>query len=220
MPRTKVAITLPEDVWIAHLSQTYPDTEFRVLGVMRTDEGGTGLLEVNTSDPEVVVGAMDGLSGVEGVHPLAASGNRVHVQFRTPEPLLLLSAESAGVPIQPPIAITDGVATVWTAGSGDQLSTFADRLEAQGLTLEIEAVTTDVDSGRLLTDRQREVLLAAVAQGYYETPRACSLTDLAADLDLAKSTVSETLHRAEGRVITAFVDAMPSDRPGDAWPTS
>lgn len=220
MPRAKVAITLPEDVWIARLSQTYPDAEFRVLGVLRTDEGGTGLLEVSASAPEAVVEAMDGLAGIEAVEPLAASGDRVHVQFRTREPLLLLSAESAGVPIQPPIAIADGVATVWTAGSGDQLSTFADRLEAQGLTLEIEAVTTDVDSGRLLTDRQREVLLAAVERGYYETPRACSLTALAADLDLAPSTVSETLHRAEGRVITAFVDAMPTDRPRDAWPPS
>jgi len=57
----------------------------------------------------------------------------------------------------------------------------------------------------LLTDRQRELLLAAVDAGYYDTPRECSLTDLATELDMAKSTVSETLHRAEGTIIEEFV---------------
>jgi hypothetical protein len=70
----------------------------------------------------------------------------------------------------------------------------------------LEYVYTTAESSDLLTQRQRELLTAAVEAGYYETPRACTLTQLADQLGMAKSTVSETLHRAEGRVIREFVD--------------
>jgi len=57
----------------------------------------------------------------------------------------------------------------------------------------------------LLTDRQRDLVVAAVQQGYYDTPRGSSLTELSDHLGMAKSTVSETLHRAEETVVKEFV---------------
>jgi predicted DNA binding protein len=44
-----------------------------------------------------------------------------------------------------------------------------------------------------------------VERGYYDTPRTCTLTELADHLGIAKSTASERLHRAEGAIIRAFV---------------
>ncbi|WP_231185036.1 helix-turn-helix domain-containing protein [Haladaptatus sp. DYF46] len=35
-------------------------------------------------------------------------------------------------------------------------------------------------------------------KGYYDTPRRCSLTELAGELDVSKSTLSVVLHRAKG----------------------
>lgn len=220
MPRAKLAVTLPAEVWIARLSRDHPDAQFRVLGALQTDEGGTGVLEVSAPDPEAVVEALGRFESVELVEQLASSGEQAHLQFRTSTPLLLVSAEAAGLPLQLPVVIADGVATVWTAGPGERLASFVDQLEELGMSVAVQTVAADIDSDRLLTDRQRDVLLAAVEQGYYETPRACSLTDLAAELDLAQSTVSETLHRAEGRVITAFTDALPTDRADEEWPAS
>lgn len=50
-----------------------------------------------------------------------------------------------------------------------------------------------------LTERQRAVLDAAVDLGYYDTPRRATIEDLAADLGLASSTVSEHLRKLEAR---------------------
>lgn len=49
---------------------------------------------------------------------------------------------------------------------------------------------------------------AVIERGYYDTPRRCTLTELADELDLAKSTCSERLHRAEenSRLMTPFDD--------------
>ncbi|WP_211609245.1 helix-turn-helix domain-containing protein [Halogranum amylolyticum] len=59
--------------------------------------------------------------------------------------------------------------------------------------------------GVLLTDRQQQVFLAAVEQGYYETPRRATLTDVAESMEISKATASNILHRAEGRIVDWFV---------------
>jgi predicted DNA binding protein len=61
------------------------------------------------------------------------------------------------------------------------------------------------DTPDLLTDQQRRLLVTAVEMGYYDTPRECTLTELAEEADLAKSTTSVTLHRAEETVVKEFV---------------
>jgi len=55
-----------------------------------------------------------------------------------------------------------------------------------------------------LTERQREVVRAAVELGYYEVPREATLDDLAAALEVAPSTVSDHLRKAEAELMTAF----------------
>lgn len=52
-----------------------------------------------------------------------------------------------------------------------------------------------------LTSRQREVVLAAMSVGYYETPREATIDDVAAELDCARSTAAEHLQKAEARIV-------------------
>jgi DNA-binding CsgD family transcriptional regulator len=56
-----------------------------------------------------------------------------------------------------------------------------------------------------LTPRQRQILLAAYALGYYEVPRRISSDDLSMHLDLDKSTVVEHLRKAERKLIGAII---------------
>ena len=58
-----------------------------------------------------------------------------------------------------------------------------------------------------LPPEQRRALAAAVNRGYYETPRAIELTDLAAALEVPQSTLSYRLQRAEAHLARQFVDA-------------
>jgi predicted DNA binding protein len=67
---------------------------------------------------------------------------------------------------------------------------------------------------QLLTERQQGLVRTAVDAGYYNTPRECTLTELAERLGIAKSTRSGALHRAEGAVIKRFLADGPLD--GDA----
>ena len=57
-----------------------------------------------------------------------------------------------------------------------------------------------------LTDRQREVLRAALEAGYYEWPRRCTGQEVAAELDISSATFSEHIHAAERKLLTALFD--------------
>ena len=56
-----------------------------------------------------------------------------------------------------------------------------------------------------LTDRQREALRIAYELGYFDIPRRASLDDVAAELGISASSVSERLRRAQTQLIEETV---------------
>ena len=56
-----------------------------------------------------------------------------------------------------------------------------------------------------LTEPQREAFRAAYEAGYFEIPRAASLADVAADLDISASSLSERLRRAQTHLAESTV---------------
>jgi hypothetical protein len=56
-----------------------------------------------------------------------------------------------------------------------------------------------------LTDRQREALVRAHELGYFDIPRSASLDDVADDLDITASALSERLRRAQSALVETTV---------------
>lgn len=101
----------------------------------------------------------------------------------------------------------------------EQLQTVHDRLREYGSVV-VNAVT-DHASDQLpsemhglnglvddLSPRQREVIARAVAAGYYDSPRRCTVAELAEEDDANMSTVSEHLRRGEAKVIQAIAPVI------------
>ena len=59
--------------------------------------------------------------------------------------------------------------------------------------------------GEGLTDRQHEALRTAYELGYFDIPRRASLEDVAAELDVSASSISERLRRAQTQLIEETV---------------
>lgn len=206
MPTAKLRITLPEDVWIHRVSSNHPDAEFRVLAAFPAEETGVGLLEITSPELPAVVGAMDDSEDIVRLDLQQASEETALVEFETTAPLLLFSVQESGLPLELPLTIRDGETTVDITASRDRLSAFTAQLEAFGMAFDVEYVRELVGSEDLLTDRQQALLDTAVEAGYYDTPRRCSLTQLAEEVGVAKSTASETLHRIEEKIIKQYVN--------------
>jgi DNA-binding CsgD family transcriptional regulator len=100
--------------------------------------------------------------------------------------------------------VHDRGADISLVGPQDAIADNVDAYEAAGVNPELRALSGYEGTDRPLDDltpRQREVLETAWDAGYFEVPREASTADVARELDLDDSTVSEHLQRAERNLL-------------------
>ncbi|MCW8172943.1 helix-turn-helix domain-containing protein [Natrialba swarupiae] len=208
MAQATLTVTMPEQVWIQQVSVAYPDATFRVLAAVPGSESGFALVRITGRNVTDIVDDITDHPQITELTLVEWSDNEATIHFETTAPLLLFSSRESGMPIELPVEIQDGEATIDVTGSRERLAELAEQLERFGLQYRIENVSDRLHESQV-SERQLEVVVAAVEQGYYDTPRRCSLTELAEHLGIAKSTCSETLHRAEESIVKRFVEDLP-----------
>lgn len=206
MPRAKLTLTVPEGVWIGDLSRAHPGTQFRILAALPDEDAGVGLVEVVSSDLAAVVGDLQDHDEVARVDPLQRHDRVAVIQLETTQPFLLLPVRDSGIALEMPFELQDGEAVWEVTASQERLSALGEQFEAFGIAFDVQHIHQHIESEQLLTERQRRLVVTAVERGYYDTPRCCSLTELAEAVGIAKSTCSETLHRAEEEIVKQFVE--------------
>lgn len=208
MPHAKLTIEIPDHTWIGDLSTAYPEVTFQVVTSIPGEEIGIGLVRLTTADPLPLITDIQSRDDIEDLELLWKHDDEALLQIETLNPLPLLPVLRAGVPLKMPFDIQNGVATWELTTSTTRLSSLREHLDDLGIGFAIEYVRR-IDASQadqLLTDRQQEVLLAAVEAGYYRAPRESTLGDVADALDIANATCSDVLHRAEGHIIHWFVE--------------
>ncbi|MFC6964530.1 helix-turn-helix domain-containing protein [Halocatena marina] len=110
---------------------------------------------------------------------------------------------------QPPTIVHDGWFFVKVTASQERLSKLIEELAAGDVPYQVISLTHSYNSSDLLTERQWEAITEAVERGFYETPRGCTLDELAESLNIYKSSANRLLHRAESRIIREFVAEVP-----------
>jgi hypothetical protein len=207
VPRAQFTITIPDETWISHVSKEHPDCVFRVINVLAAVEKSIALFELRTRNLMSILTDTEHHEDVTSLELLWKDEDEALLQVETTNPVLLDPAWEIGVPLQTPFEVVNGTAKWELTTSSNRLSALGEQLRASGIQFDIDYVRSigDSDVESILTDRQQQVFLAAVEQGYYETPRRASLTDIAESMDISKATASDILHRAEGRVVDWFV---------------
>jgi len=204
MPYAKLTITIPDSVWISELSRSYPDTRFRVLAATANTATGVARLEILGEKPQAVCEEIRRYDSVTDLTVFETETGMCRVQVETTVPLLLTSLQDSGVPLEMPFEVRDGEMTLEATIPQETLSELGKTLDEFGIRYTVERIQQEVDPDPLLTDRQEWVLDEAINHGYYDTPRRTTLVDLADELDMAKSTCSEILHRAEERIVKEY----------------
>lgn len=208
MPQARLLVDLPDDPWIADVSRKYPEATFEVLTALPEDERGFGLLRFRSDSVAAILADIRSHGTIEDVSVIQETTSAATIQIVTSKPMLLVAAKRSGIPIEMPVRINNGTATVDVSADHDRLSELGTQLSSMGIDFEVDYIQQRLQPDQLLTDRQRELLQLAVSMGYYDTPRRCTLTELADEIGLAKSTCSETLHRVEEVVMKTFAEEL------------
>ncbi len=94
------------------------------------------------------------------------------------------------------------MATWVVVGPEIKVRRLLDAMRSKVPDLTVESVRHDSAQGReILTPRQEELFRRAMAEGYFEVPRRVTLTELAARLGMAVSSLSEALAIIEKKLL-------------------
>jgi len=208
LPEAKISAQIPEMMWVYKVSTNHPETVFRVVSALPGDKQGVGVVEVDGGAYEEALEEMPRHETISGMEVLWEDDEeeKALVQIRTDKHLILQKASRSGVPIEMPFEIKDGVGEWTLRTSHESLSELSSTFDSMSVNYTIEYVRDVEDDDEFLTEKQSEVIETAHEFGYYDTPREASLSDVADELGIAKSTCSEMLHRAEGKVMGRFLE--------------
>lgn len=136
-----------------------------------------------------------------------------------------IADEAATLFTPPAMARSIRISEVWNEGDKwatdlqapdrDSLSRLVDAHTNRGATITIRRLyseTTavdpqaDVSSLDALTDAQRDALVTAYEEGYYDEPRTCSLADIGDRLDISPSATGRRLRRGVATLLDQLLD--------------
>lgn len=198
-------IRLPEQMWIAQVSRQFGDSTFRLLTGKRVEEKAVELGEVTTDTPTEIGEAIRAHSAITDLEVLERSDRRVLTKYETTDIDLYEFVEQTELVVEFPIVVKRGWYEFDLTGTRDELDHLRAALETGGIPYELRSLVGSDESERLLTERQREVLEAAIRRGYFEIPRECTLEALAESLDIDKSTASTVIRRGEARILHWYI---------------
>ena len=205
MVTAAITITLHEEFGLTAVSTRYPDAEFRYLAGIEEPDRGLGLVEVIAPDVDAIVSAVRDVEEVRSFELLDRYEDRAIFQYETDVAELYTLVRDADIIPGFPYTIRNGTLLFSTTTTPDRLSRLGDELRGRGIPFEVTSIGRAFDERDRLTERQRRVLHVAAAAGYYDTPRTCTLADVAGTLGIATSTTSEILRRAEERLVKEFL---------------
>ena len=214
MAHARIRVELPTGQWKADATRKFPNAAVRLRNSVVADENATEVVVLSDTL------RIDYLRAIRS-HPTIIASSIVHrseqeiiLQVETSLSPVLTAANHAATPLSYPIELSDGQALIDILGTHGRIERFGRQLTKADLTFEILSLRRNREREHVLTQRQKEFVHAAVDLGYYETPRQCSLTEVATEMDVAKSTCSSILHRAEQAIVECFLshDSPPNRR--------
>ncbi len=193
----RIQVRLPEGHWSGDVSRSLPSVVLRIEETMPLGKGrGTATL----SAAEDVQAALREHAGIDEVRALG--NQRFAVDIASGGGGFIRPLRTVGVVPRSPFEVTNGWVDWTFSCTSEQALNLLTELTKSGIPHNL--VSTRKNESRLLTKRQLEIFDAAVKSGYYDVPRKVTLTTLAEQLNVAKSTLSASLQRIESKVMNGF----------------
>lgn len=215
MLAASIWIELPEGYYIEAVSRSFPEATFRLLSGIQTGDTAVELGEITGNEPEAAADRIADHPSVTEYSQLELTAERSLAKYETTDTGFYEFIEDSSLPPEFPIEVQDGWYRLDFTGTRETFDQFRAGLEAADMQYELHSLVQADETDALLTARQREVLDTAMRRGYFEVPRECTLAELAATLEIDKSTASTILRRGESRILQWFLTGAHEQRLGE-----
>lgn len=178
-----------------------------VCGATPADDEWIVLCSISGDDVDAAVETLSSADSVHDLQVIRDSDGEQLVQLRV-ACVVFDVLETAGIAFEPPLVVDSEAAWIRVRTTEERLPALNEAFRSAGVEYELKRVRQELEPPGGLTERQDRVLAAAVEGGYFDSPRGCTVAEIADELDLAKSTVSETLQRAQRDLARAHLEKL------------
>ncbi len=210
----KLSIPLPKGQgYVEQVSTAFPEALLQVSGFLVVGQEVVLDLEV-TRSPNLgeVLSLIRNSPDVLSCEVLRRDMGAITTRVRSilPKVSAIRVQTSLGLIPNFPVQIQEGKLTLVVAASGEKIRALLSELRAKFPKVDLTSIRKERLEREvgLLTQHQLDIFHRALASGYWDIPRRTTLSDLATGLQVAKSTLSETLALIENRLIHEMADKV------------
>ncbi|MDP6725510.1 MAG: helix-turn-helix domain-containing protein, partial [Arenicellales bacterium] len=215
MQHLYISIRLPEGHWAGDISRGNHNITFQIVEHMALSKG-RGSVRVLARGRGIQKLKEDLLShrGIESalIHDEGSDSIAVNLTISKGGGGFLRPLIESEVLPNTPFEIRDGWVDWIFDTDNSHMKNLIKKMRESGLQHKIHSVSKNGGT-RLLTIRQREIFDLAIEEGYYETPRRITLTNLATKAGISKSTICEITHIIERKIIEEFSESIRGKSP-------
>lgn len=198
---TVVELTLaPEDFSLGQILNTETETDVELLEVVPTDDSVAPYFRATGEELDAFESAVREDDRADSLDCLDCTGDRrlYHLEWSDGDDWFFDALDDTGLVL----VAGEGSSRQWWfqcwADDRETVSALYDAARATGASVDIERIADETESRSPaydLTEKQREAILLALEQGYFDVPRETSLTNIGEELDISHQSVSRRLNR-------------------------
>jgi hypothetical protein len=193
---------LPADTWPAEITKRHSGSMVKFLAYSYRDD--STIADVRIQSHEIVNWAREvrSIKSVHKVEELRTTRDLADLRITSQTYPILRLFHEMRLLLRLPYSVVGGQATLVVEGTDTNINRLLEVAHAESLGIRVEAVHHPVDGRKaLLTARQAEIFSRAMSAGYFEVPRGVTLSELANQLGMAPSSLSEILAIVEKKLL-------------------
>lgn len=203
---SKLSIEFPDKLWLGQLSREFPYYKFEIksfIPIKLEPFVGNSLITISGNQPNMLLEKIKNHPSLKSFFVMEQSATQITLNTQTHDQFLLQSIVKNSILVKFPITISQGKAEFLVTGSRENIDKFIEELTAKGIKVELKQIGDYVenDTKEGLTNRQYFIYLKAKEKGYYDSPRKISLSELAKELEMSKSSLSAILQRIHKKLL-------------------
>ena len=198
----RVKIKFPDQLWISEVFRKFPDIKMEIAHFLPYDlekSIGNSIIEIMHYQLDPVINLIQNHPSVFEFSVLEKEENKIKINVKTKDPLLLYAIIKCGVLVNFPVRVQEGFAFWRLVSSRDRIDRLLSIFEEKKINFQLLRIgnspyTID-DNKNKLTLNESNILETAISLGFFEVPRNISLEELANRLGKSKSSLSVMLRK-------------------------
>jgi predicted DNA-binding protein YlxM (UPF0122 family) len=206
--KIKFSFTIPDDQLLSYFNENFPSLQFNIQSLLPLPNVGANcLLQVKGDNLDAFWAQFSEFYAQDEYNLVFREHNSLLFNVFIKDPWILRSIMEYQLSLLFPIKISGGIISIDSIAPRSNLNKMFQNPEWKELKIEVNQIRKSC-SDSLLSQRQAEILDVALKVGYFDIPRKKSLSELAGDLGLSPSALSENLRRISKKLAECYTTCI------------